>query len=154
MLVALSLQVTFQFFGTAPGEFSLPVQVLIAGGRRLRLDLLGSCEEPGFAEVHLPGAHRPGYDGNITLQPVALGDLNPPLQSITLWNSGSCSMKWAIDASDLTRLSNENWRYAPATSQPKRRVHIYGLAMLCCHKIMMSLLAATNVYVACWQWQI
>jgi hypothetical protein len=106
---AAAVQVTFVYTGTVPGDYSLPVQLLIVGGRRLRLDLTGCCKAMGFAEVHLPGTGEPGCDGSITLQPVALGDASPPLQMFTFWNSGSCEVRWRVDLSDLARLREENW---------------------------------------------
>jgi hypothetical protein len=110
---AAAVQVTFVYTGTVPGVYSLPVQLLVVGGRCLRLDLTGCCKAMGFAEVHLPGTGEPGCDGSITLQSVALGDASPPLQMFTFWNSGSCEVRWRVNLSDLARLCEGNWRYVP-----------------------------------------
>lgn len=103
---------TLHYAAKAFGEHTLPVQLMVTDGRRVRLDLSARCVPAAQPCGHLPGAAEPGKDGTLVLAPVAIGAEHPPLQMWSLRNAGAEAMQWAVDLSPLTELCKQNWGYA------------------------------------------
>jgi hypothetical protein len=104
-----SLQISLNYVAEALGVHSLPLQLQIQNGRRLRLDLVATCVEDGVQQAYLPGASLPGLDGHLTLQPVQVADAKPPLQMFAIQNTGPAEMDWKLDLSPLAQLQHDNW---------------------------------------------
>ena len=103
-----SLQVRLSFRAKARGRLEMPVQLLVEHGRRLRLDLSGTCITPEAPACALPGAREPNTDGRLVLKPVAIGEMRPPLQMWSFRNAGCSMMHWALDTADLDELAAEH----------------------------------------------
>lgn len=92
------------YTGGALGAHSLPVQLYITDGRRLRLDLVGACVPHTMQLVHLPGANAPGRDGMLQLRPVRVASRRQPLQMFRIQNAGPATMHWRLDLEPLETL--------------------------------------------------
>lgn len=101
-------QVQLTFAGKALGRLEMPVQLHVQRGRRLRLDISGTCIAPEAPACTLPGASEPNADGRLVLQPVAIGEMRPPLQMWSFQNAGCSMMHWALDLSGLDTLAAEH----------------------------------------------
>jgi cilia- and flagella-associated protein 65 len=112
------LQVTLSFIAKALGEHSLPIQLQITDGRRLRLDLQAQAVEHSAKIVQLPGSPAPAMDGNLVLQPVAIGDLQPPMQMFSFRNAGVQGISWHLDLRPLQELVLANWGCVRVSKNP------------------------------------
>lgn len=105
----LALQLTMTYTGGALGIHSLPVQLHITDGRRLRLDLIGACVPDATQLAHLPGASAPGGNGTLQLRPVRVASHRPPLQMFRFQNAGPATMHWRLDLSPLQALKQKSF---------------------------------------------
>eukprot|EP00892_Ulva_mutabilis_P010109 jgi/Ulvmu1/7470/UM037_0013.1 len=95
---------TMTYTGEALGAHSLPVQLYVTHGRRLRLDLVGVCAPHTEQVAHLPGATMPGLDGELQLRPVRVASPRPPLQMFRIQNAGPATMYWQLELEPLQTL--------------------------------------------------
>lgn len=99
------------YTGEALGVHSLPVQLHILHGRRLRLDLVGVCAPPTAQTAQLPGASAPGADGQLQLRPVRVASSKPPLQMFRIQNAGPATMHWRLDLAPVEALKEKYFGY-------------------------------------------
>lgn len=103
------MQITMHYTAEALGTHSLPLQLQIKDGRRLRLDLVARCVEHSTQQAFLPGAQLPSQDGTIQLRDVQLADDKPPMQMFSIQNTGPAELCWKLDLEPLQQLKKDNW---------------------------------------------
>lgn len=108
------MQISMHYSAEALGTHTLPLQLQIKGGRRLRLDLFAQCVEHSTQQAFLPEAEFPGKDGRVTLHDVHLSDDKPPLQMFSFHNTGPAELNWRLDLSPLEQMKQDNWGCAVA----------------------------------------
>ena len=114
------LQVAFTYSAKVLGRHSLPVQLHVTDGRRLRIDLCAEAIEASQQTMHLPGAQEPRAHGTLTLQPVEIGTMQPPMQMFSMRNAGAVTASWALDLGPLEALAAANWGCVLAGLQPSK----------------------------------
>ena len=103
------MQITMYYTAEALGTHSLPLQLQIKDGRRLRLDLVARCVEHSTQQAFLPGAQLPSQDGTIQLRDVQLADDKPPMQMFSIQNTGPAELCWKLDLQPLDQLKKDHW---------------------------------------------
>lgn len=108
------MQITMHYTAEALGTHSLPLQLQIQDGRRLRLDLVARCVEQSTQQAFLPGAQLPSQDGRIKLRDAQLADDKSPMQMFSIQNTGPAELSWKLDLEPLNQLKKDNWGCAAA----------------------------------------
>jgi hypothetical protein len=75
----------------------------------LRLDLQARAVERTLEILHLPGSSAPAMDGSLVLRPIAIGDMQPPMQMFSFRNAGAHALPWRVDLRPLKALAIANW---------------------------------------------
>lgn len=97
--------ITFTYFHSDVGTHQLPVILRVEEGRQVLLQLSATTIEPG--KKHLLFHH----DSRHELVPVAIGDLEPPIQYTEVQNLSATSANYSIDESTLTSLKDANYDF-------------------------------------------
>lgn len=113
-----AMQLSMTYTGAALGMHNLPVQLYIADGRRLRLDLVAICVRHSEQVAHLPGSSIPSLDGTLQLRPVQVASRKPPLQMFKILNAGPATMHWHLDLKPLEALRSKYFGCVPPSALP------------------------------------
>lgn len=88
------------------GVHELPVLVKLAMGKQVRLLLRGQTLEPAVPKLWF-GNPREEFEMN----PVPIGVMAPPVQSVELYNPSSVDVRYAVDQGPLAELQSRNYDF-------------------------------------------
>lgn len=97
-------EVELRFRHQAPVERRLPLLMYVADGKCIRLELVGRTLEPRERCMAQTDTHH-------SLAPVELGRVEPPLQTVTLYNEGLSEVDFEIDTAPLLDLRASAWDF-------------------------------------------
>lgn len=89
--------------------WELPVILQAKKGRRMVLNLVGTTLKPQAQLLWF--GNKPFDQYTHVLQPVPIGESTGPVQTIELFNPGSCGAEYEIDISPLTQMTKDNFMF-------------------------------------------
>eukprot|EP00755_Sulcionema_specki_P030874 Sspe_Gene.18719::Locus_6766_Transcript_1_1_Confidence_1.000_Length_5890::g.18719::m.18719 len=87
-----------------PGRHSLPILLRIEDGRCTLLELVGETLKEDAVHLDIPSLSH-------SFAPVAIGDLEPPVQYFELRNSSHNPVKYELDPAPFERIQEENFDF-------------------------------------------
>jgi len=89
--------------------WELPVILQAKKGRRMVLNLIGTTLKPQAQLLWF--GNKPFDQATHVLQPVPIGEVTGPVQTIELFNPGSCGAEYEIDTAPLRQMTNDNYSF-------------------------------------------
>lgn len=89
--------------------WELPIILQAKKGRRIVLNLVGHTLEPSIRTLHF--AHKPFGEAEHVLQPVMIGEKNPPVQTQLLQNPGVQTLEYEIDTTACDEIQAQNYGF-------------------------------------------